>query len=64
MNEKEMSDFLEDMKYAIGQKLTSIKINGNDIWLILEDDMILIEQTVRCRCIDCVEKHEDKVVRG
>jgi len=64
MLEDELNEFMENINGVIGQQLHAVKVNGTDVWLIFDEDMILIESKVRCRCIDCVENKEGKDVRG
>ena len=53
----------ESVKQVRGQKFFGIQENENEVWLLFEDDMIIVPKLlISGRCIGCVEKIRGKKV--
>ena len=50
---------IEEFTAAIGQKISGIKQKDNSLWIILDDDVILIDfPDIRMRCLGCIGNME------
>ena len=56
---------IEEFTEAIGQKITGFKEKDNSLWIILDDDVILIDfPDIRMRCLGCIgnmEKSKERI---
>ena len=56
-----LEQIISNLNPAIGQRLNMVRAKDNSLWLVFDDDVIMIEfPSIECRCIGCVEKGEKK----
>ena len=53
-------DYATFKEYVKGQKVTGIKECEDDVWIMLEEDVIIFKlPQIEFRCLNCVEKERE-----
>lgn len=64
VNEQDLKVFLQQIGDAKGERIVGASFNGTDVSIFCDNHVIMVSLGVSCRCIDCIQKHGEKIVRG